>query len=260
IQNLARVGKARAQLNLAVSTADFTAAATTAAQVPAAGFVYLLSASITAVTNGVRLENGFNQANVVRRGISVSNLEGGSGVSFRPTPADPRVPTTQDPLNGFDGQPLFRLNNYAITGTALGRTTPFPLASSVEARLIQAEAQLRAGNFAAPGTGTLAILNSLRASFSPPLLPLADPVTQTAREDLLFRERAFWLYATGHRLGDMRRLVRPLGQGGYARPVASVFPSGAYPQGGTYGTDVNLPIPFDEQNNPNFEQCLNRDP
>jgi hypothetical protein len=27
---------------------------------------------------------------------------------------------------------------------------------------------------------------------------------------------------------------------------------------GTYGPDVNFPIPFDEQNNPNFTQCLDR--
>jgi hypothetical protein len=28
----------------------------------------------------------------------------------------------------------------------------------------------------------------------------------------------------------------------------------------TYGTDVNYPIPLDEQNNPNFVQCLDRLP
>jgi hypothetical protein len=29
---------------------------------------------------------------------------------------------------------------------------------------------------------------------------------------------------------------------------------------GTYGPDVNFPVPFDEQNNPNFVQCVDRNP
>ena len=35
-----------------------------------------------------------------------------------------------------------------------------------------------------------------------------DPGTAASRVDMLFRERAFWMYFTAHRLGDMRRLVR----------------------------------------------------
>ena len=84
---------------------------------------------------------------------------------------------------------------------------------------------------------------------------LADPGSTAGQVDLLFRERAFWLFATGHRLGDMRRLVRQ-----YGRAVDSVFPNGAYFKGGNYGTDVNIPVPFQETNNPNFQGCLNRDP
>jgi hypothetical protein len=71
---------------------------------------------------------------------------------------------------------------------------------------------------------------------------------------LLFLERAFWLYATGHRLGDMRRLIRQYGQA-----VDAVFPTGAYHKGGgIYGSDVNLPLPIEEQNNPNSQGCLDR--
>ena len=54
------------------------------------------------------------------------------------------------------------------------------------------------------------------------LPPLADPGSARARQDLLFRERGFWMYLTSHRLGDLRRLVRQ-----YGRPVAEVFPAGA---------------------------------
>ena len=85
-----------------------------------------------------------------------------------------------------------------------------------------------------------------------------------SRVNLTFRERAFWLYATGHRLGDLRRLSRSLARGGYGRDPESVFPTGTYiyrgkPQG-TYGTDVNFPIPIEEGNNPLSQGCIDRDP
>jgi starch-binding outer membrane protein, SusD/RagB family len=46
----------------------------------------------------------------------------------------------------------------------------------------------------------------------------------------------------------------------YQRPADTVFPTGPYHKGGSYGEDVNLPIPIEEQNNPNFTACLTRDP
>jgi hypothetical protein len=60
-----------------------------------------------------------------------------------------------------------------------------------------------------------------------------------------------------HRLGDMRRLVRPPPLG-YGRLADSVFPTGTYVKGGAYGEDVNLPIPIEERNNPNSAGCLDR--
>jgi hypothetical protein len=80
-----------------------------------------------------------------------------------------------------------------------------------------------------------------------PALTLAG--SQAAQVDQLFKERAYWLYLTSHRLGDLRRLVRQ-----YNRPVESVFPTGSYHKSGTYGTDVNVPIPQAEDNNPNFDR------
>jgi hypothetical protein len=123
------------------------------------------------------------------------------------------------------------------------RDTPWPLATGVEARLIEAEAQLAAGG------AWLATLNALRGTVSG-LAPLADPGTPAARADLLFRERAFWLFGTGHRLGDLRRLVRQ-----YGRPADSVFPSGPWVKGGEYGNDVSFPIPQSEENNPQFKRA-----
>ena len=108
------------------------------------------------------------------------------------------------------------------------------VADGIEARLIEAELQLRNTDY----SGMTTTLNDLRAGADIGLDDLGEPGTQAEAEDLLFSERAFWLFATGHRLGDMRRLIRQ-----YDRTEDEVFPSGTYIKGGSYGTDVNLPIP-----------------
>ncbi len=61
------------------------------------------------------------------------------------------------------------------------------------------------------------------------------------------------LYSTGHRLGDLRRLIRQYGRG-----AETVFPTGVSFKGPVYGTDVNLPIPQEVENNGNFTACLDR--
>ena len=80
----------------------------------------------------------------------------------------------------------------------------------------------------------------------------AAPATQDAAIDLLYKERAYWLWLTGHRLGDLRRLVRV-----YKRDSEAVFPTGnlTLPLDGTYGTSTAVTIPFSERNNPNFKGC-----
>jgi hypothetical protein len=45
----------------------------------------------------------------------------------------------------------------------------------------------------------------------------------------------------------MRRLITQ-----YNRSPPAVFPTGPYFKGGTFGTDVNSPVPQREQNNPNY--------
>ena len=79
------------------------------------------------------------------------------------------------------------------------------------------------------------------------LAPLTLEPTAAGQVDQLFHERAYWMYLTSHRLGDLRRLIKQ-----YGRAVNAVFPNGLYFKGGTYGTDVNVPVPQQEQNNPNF--------
>jgi hypothetical protein len=251
--NLARVGRGRTLLDLN-RPADAAAAV---AAVPT-DFRYVIQHS----ENSLRQNNGVWNLSTSQGRWGVSELEGGNGLPFR-SAADIRVPNRRRATNsgnGFAAEPMQEQLKYDE------RNDPIVLADGVEARLIEAEAALRAND----ATTFLAKLNDPRANaqvrlardlqrYAPVgqtldqlLPPLADPGSAArAREDLLFRERGFWMYLTSHRLGDLRRLVRQ-----YGRPVSEVFPTGAYssPGGlrtGTYGADVSFPIPNDEGNNPN---------
>lgn len=231
--NLARVGKARALLDLG----RFSDAAVVAAQVPAS-FEYLVRSS----ANSLRQNNGIWNYTANTFAFSVPDGEGGNGLPYL-SANDPRFEVVATGLRGFDRATPFNLQlKYPDLESDV------VLASGMEARLIQAEAAFKAGT---PGTA-LALLNALRASAE--LTPLADPGTEAARLTLLFRERAFWMWGTAHRLGDMRRLVRQ-----YGRAQDTVFPTGAYHKGGQYGSDVNFPVSSDERNNPKFTGCLDRE-
>jgi hypothetical protein len=130
------------------------------------------------------------------------------------------------------------------------------VATGIEAALIQAEASLPAHGGA--GGAWLNDLNTLRANSGDTALsnhPLQDPGTDAARSALLFHERAFWLFGTGHRMGDVRRLVRQYGRG-----AETVYPTGPY-EGGplTYGAAF-VYQPYFEQANPNFTGCSDTTP
>ena len=232
LANLARVGRGRVLLN----QGQFALAATAVSAVPT-DFVYAIEGS----SNSARQNNGIWNYTVNFFGFSVPDREGVNGLPWQ-SANDPRVPFEDAGTVGFDGEtPFF------IQGKNPTKESNTILASGVEARLIEAEAALQGGNSGL----ALQFLNTLRQSAG--LSPLAAPGTPAARIDQLFRERAFWLYLTGHRLGDLRRLVRQ-----YGRSQASVFPVGDYHKGGEYGSDVNFPVSSDERNNPNFEACLDR--
>ena len=240
VRNLALVGKGRALLD----KADFAGAAAAVAGV-LTNFVYATFHSLATdrQRNGVFVFN--NQTPNGTGRFSVADGEGTNGLKFQ-SAGDPRVVAPQNG-KGFDNtSPLYVLQKYTTA------TSPVHVADGVEARLIEAEAQLRAGD----GPGMVTSLNALRidavnnGGFN--LAALADPgpsPNDSLRVDLLFRERAFWLFATGHRLGDLRRLARVP----YSRAVNSLYPTGVYTHTNTvYGNNTELPVPFSERNNPNF--------
>ena len=234
--NLARVGKGRALQDLG----QFTQAAQAVASVPTS-FVFNIEYS----PGAFETPNPIFNFNVEEHRISASRQEGtvNRGLNFGAAAvSDPRIRINPTPVasNSGDVQTYLQMK-YTDQGS------PIVLASGIEARLIEAEAQLSNGT-SGSYVGTL---NTLRGTVS--LGALTDPGSAAARVDQLFTERAYWLWLTGHRLSDLRRLVRQ-----YNRTQATVFPTGSTAYGLPFGTDVTLPIPFEEVNNPNYTTCTNR--
>lgn len=257
----ARIGKARALLALG----RYQEADTVVVDVPA-GFQYRLPNSRYAP--GV---SGF-----VGNKSSIATSEGENGLPFRTID-----PTKQDPRIQFMRQ-LYFYPPYLFTNIyqPLAREW-WTMASTVDARLIRAEAGVDRDD-----PSWLSLLNGLRTDSTyhvvisggaPPdtvwhagiggvegLAPFHDPALdplppgktiKDVRLDLVFRERGFWLFLTGTRQGDLRRLVRE-----YGRPQETVYPKGDYPGGtGHYGRDVNFGIERDETYNPHYLHCAGRD-
>jgi len=254
--SLAEVGLARAYLDLGQFATANAAAATVATS-----FSYVVTHDL----NTTRQNNGVYKGTRIFKRYGMAEKEGVNGLPYRSV-VDPRTPIyrvigTSDSV-GFDAAtPQYNELRYVDEKASV------TVATGLEARLIQAEAAFQAGNTG----GMYDILDTLRAH--PPTYILAgNPATPTAVPatvapmpllsgtgnpvDTLFAERARWLWLTAHRLSDLRRLIRQ-----YGRATESVFPTGNYfKQGLVYATDVNFPVPIDEQNNPNFQQCTDRNP
>ncbi len=239
IAALASVGQGRVLLDLA----RFSDAATAVATVPTA-YVYQANYS-TAVNQSSELAFFFSF-----QAAAVADREGQNGLDFV-SANDPRVLITSNGVSTDGVTP-----DYVPTSYVNNLAVPITVASGVEARLIGAEAALANHD----ATTWLADLNALRADAGETgvsgLTPLADPVTDTGRVSLMFRERAFWLFLTGHRQGDLRRLIRQ-----YGLDQSVVFPNGPYKPTaqGSYGTDVNFPVAGDLANT-NAPECLDRNP
>jgi hypothetical protein len=229
IHSLASVGLARALVNR-----DSVAEAALAVATVPPEFVYATEHATTpaALHNGVF--EAFNNGE-----FGVFDQEGTNGLNYV-SAEDLRV-TGDSGLGADNNTESWFPSKYPSFEASI------PTADYLEAQLIIAESELQTSSFA-PMTQRL---NDLRAAVG--LGSLATPGDFVSATDLLFTERAFWLFATGHRLGDMRRLIRQ-----YGRDPETVFPTGDYYKGGlTYGTDVNLPLPRREANNPNVADPIN---
>jgi len=262
---LAHVGKGRAFLGLG----KFAEADSAVADVPLS-FVYTLPPVVGYDITSTDIPAG---------NLRVQDHEGGNGLVWS---TDPRVAVvTVDSLTGTMLWPA-KYNINAGAGTP-DPTTPtsgvaFRLADGLEAQLIHAEAALARGDAA-----WLAVLNTLRATCvgtaacaprlglaSGVLPPLTDPGTPDARIDTLMKERAMWLYLTGHREGDLRRMARV-----YGRDKNTLWPTGvmsepAYPpmfpgvgkeNGQLYGNDVvYTPDPNEQIFNSQYGGCYDHNP
>jgi starch-binding outer membrane protein, SusD/RagB family len=214
---------------------DFVDAAAAVAAVPL-GFAYTAELSDTTNLNWIYANNVTNPI------VTVSDREGINGLPFA-SAADARllILTVQGSIG-----------NIYIDGNVTSGSTPLTMASGIEAQLIAAEAALSSGQI---GIWT-GILNNLRQNAISPGMQLLKPDSTTTASAALqlavmFRERAFWLFGTGHRHGDLRRLVRQ-----YGLPVNSVFPTGPYLGGpAQYGSSVVYPVHGD-QYNPNYRGCI----
>jgi len=254
IKNSLLVAKARTQRDLA----QFAAAAATVAGVPTS-FAWNLTYSVTTSDNG---PYGMNAPTANPRYVVGDSFDMVNGVKTLlqnslpfASAKDPRVPvigkTDSTSPKASDG-----ITTWVGSAVWANRSAAVPLVTGIDARLIEAEGKLQANDI----PGMMTILNDLRTSPRalgnlnvPAMAALATPATRDAAIDLLFRETAFWQFARGTRLGNLRRLIRQ-----YGRKQENVFPDGAFHKGGVHGTDVNFSIPDAEFTNPNYKGCLDR--
>src|SRR5207253_6411483 len=223
-KNLALVGRGRALLD----SGNYAAAAAAVAGVATTfQYNYLHSETTARQNNGTwsltqsvgRFGEADREAGIGLPFASDGDLKRQGGV------IDPRVADSlarrgsNASPKGFDGS-----TNQMVQAKYPLRSSPVTIADGVEARLIEAEAALNAGD----PVGALTILNALRSNASllalrgypaNSLAPLTLQPTAAGQVDQLFHERAYWMYLTSHRLGDLRRLIRQ-----YNRAVNTVFP------------------------------------
>jgi hypothetical protein len=270
INRAAKIAKARALM--AISLANAPAAAALVNGIPNT-FRYDVTASLTGGNNVLWSQPISSNRYIVGdsiqkndRSITVKNA-----IPFF-SAHDPRVPAAYkiskgDTVKAQDG------GTFVIEADNLfGQTSAVALVSGLDARLMEAEIALKNGDPA----GMMSKLNALRGSAqvltassptatgthpgltTPVMSALADPGTKVGRENLLFREKAFWTFSRGQRLGDLRRLIREYGRNPDGSDTGG-YPVGPHFKGGVFGVDLNLPVTQSEQTgNPNFEQCLDR--
>ena len=212
---MARVGKARALLNLG-RKAD---AATVARAVAPVGFTFGASAANTpGRQNRPFIYNNLNFFFTVEQPYR--------DMRFGGVP-DPRVPVQNANRNGADASTaLWVQRKYTA------ETNSTPLATWEEAQLIVAEAVL--------GGEAVGIISTLHSRVGLPAFASTD---DAAILNQIIEERRRELFLESHRFFDIARYNLPLA------PAAGA----TFAKGGTYGSTRCLPLPDRErQNNPNI--------
>ncbi|HET9512435.1 MAG TPA: RagB/SusD family nutrient uptake outer membrane protein [Gemmatimonadales bacterium] len=224
IVNAARVGRARARLNLAkfpgqpVDNAKLVEARADAAAVPGA-FEYNLpyqTAGSPAYAQNLLYRR---QRDFFQYGIAPTFRD----LTFGGVP-DPRTAVTNTGVIGADGVSIvWAADKYPA------QNSPIRLASWEEAQLIIAEID--------GGQAAVDIINTLHDAVGLPDFNSADPV---AIFNQVIQERDRELFLEGHRMWTIRRLDLP-----FNPPVGTVYPI----KGGTYGDTRCFPLPDIERNN-----------
>ena len=220
---LAAVGRARARIDLA----KYAEAAGDAALVPT-GFAF--NARYSSASG--RSENRVFRVNNANGTVTVDQSFRGLNVGAE---ADSRVAVVDAGRGGsFPQIRLFSQNKY----TSLN--APIPIATWREARLIQAEAAVRAGD---AGTA-VGFINALRTRTGVALPAYANSNTAAVLTQIV-EERRRELFIESHRLFDTIRFNIGLNPA-----PGTPFPNG----GGTYGENKCLELPDIERlNNPNLQ-------
>lgn len=271
VRNLALVGKAWALLSLN----EYQAAAEVARLVPDT-FVYLNRHAIGTTATGIA--NFASSPQTLGFG-ALADREGGNGLPYISS-GDPRTASTPV-TNSNSTWPATQAYAPDRWSNPSPGSSPIIMASGVEARLIEVEAALKAddpswitalnalrndGTFSigsnsadtvwGPGIGATLFRPPFATSFDG-MPPLSPAPTAEERVLQLMNERAAWLYLTGRRHPDMRRLIRQ-----YGMKVDDVFPIGPYPAGprGSYTKEVVIPPPVNEiGTNTAYKGCINHD-
>jgi starch-binding outer membrane protein, SusD/RagB family len=226
--NLARIGRARALLDLG-GPANLAAAAADAALVPA---TFVANTSPDAIN--ARRQNALF-INISQSSFSTVDTSFRNVLVPGGTTQDPRVIVTDLNRNGTaTGSRIF------LPGKSPTNATPMRIASYAEAQLIIAENAASLGDL----PGAVTAINNARARTAgvpPYVLPAGATAADVKTQIIEERRREF--FVEGHRLGDLRRY------GLTFLPAAGA----PYQYGGVYGTLTCFPLPDVERiNNPNI--------
>jgi hypothetical protein len=253
ILNLARIGAARAALNLNDKANAQAFASAVSDQNFHWDIQYLNQSSPVNLTNSVW---GHNQSGATLQ-LGVHPLMQGLNdprVAYVQPPAGANCPLGHNQLTQIclpfatEGYASFvyptatTSSNWSASGGAIGPATNIQLANALEAQYVIAEAN-------GPTASTLAFVNARRAYGKEPPLSAGADVMAGLREE---KRRDFYLRGT--RLGDLRR-YKGGRYPGDATGVGDFFPTGTHPnaQWGLYGSATCYIVTNAEMNaNPNI--------